>query len=82
MTDQRSSNKLLSYLCVLMLATSLGGCMYDYSQHTDRVSQNAGEAIKANMAMTTTDPSSSSMNDTTGLGENGRVVPEAESAEE
>lgn len=82
MTYFKSNAKWLSSIGALLLAGSLGGCMYDYSQHTDRVAHSAGEAIKANMAMTTTDPSSSSMNDTSGLGENGRVVPEAEASEE
>ncbi len=82
MTFFKAPLKWISSICALALLLSLGGCMYDYSQHTDRVAHNAGEAIKANMAMNTTDPSSSSMNDTSGLGENGRVVPEAETSEE
>ncbi|MBN9310604.1 hypothetical protein [Devosia sp.] len=55
----------------------LGGCVYDYAQHTDRVGYVAGNAVKANMAMQTINPSKPSMNTTTGLGKNGVVGTEA-----
>lgn len=51
----------------------LGGCAYDYAQHTDRVGYAAGNAVKANIAMQTTNPSKPSMNSTTDLGKNGVV---------
>ena len=58
----------------LVLAATLAGCStYDYTQHTDRVGFSAGDAVKANMALQTIDPSKKSMNDTDGLGQNGTM---------
>ncbi len=59
----------------LVLAATLTGCAYDYAQRTDTVAFSAGNAVKANTAIQTIDPSSKSMNDTTGLGQNGPVIP-------
>jgi hypothetical protein len=53
----------------------LGGCAYDYMQHSDRIAYSAGDAVKANLERETTDPSDKRMNDTTGLGRNGAIVP-------
>jgi hypothetical protein len=61
-----------------LLALPLGGCGYDYFQHTDRIGYRAGDAVKANLERETIDPSHGSMYDTTGLGENGSVQPEPE----
>jgi len=55
-------------------ALLLGGCSYDYLQHTDRVSYSAGNAVKANLEGQTIDPSSGSRYDITGLGKNGQVI--------
>lgn len=52
----------------------VGGCAYDYTQRTDRVGYSAGNAVKANMAIQTTNPSKGSMYSTKGLGKNGPVV--------
>jgi hypothetical protein len=60
------------------LALPLGGCAYDYLQHTDRVAYSAGNAVKANLERETMDPSKRSMYVTSGLGENGPVVDEGE----
>jgi hypothetical protein len=57
----------------LVLAALLGGCTYDYAQRLDRVSYSAGDAVKANLARETIDPSKKSMNDTTGLGQDGNM---------
>ncbi|HEX4296753.1 MAG TPA: hypothetical protein VHZ56_01900 [Devosia sp.] len=64
------------------LALLLAGCSYDYLQHTDRVGYSAGDAVKANLAMETTNPSKRSMYATGGLGGNGDVssIPPASSA--
>lgn len=60
------------------LATALGlmagGCSYDYLQHTDRVAYSAGDAVRTNMALQTTDPSKGSHYVTSGLGVNGNVI--------
>ncbi|MEO7223801.1 MAG: hypothetical protein ABIY37_15135 [Devosia sp.] len=55
----------------LTLALALSGCAYDYAQHSDQVAYSAGDAVKANLALQTIDPSKKSMNDTSGLGKNG-----------
>jgi hypothetical protein len=56
------------------LALPLGGCSYDYLQHTDRVAYSAGDAVKANLESETINPSKRSMYVTAGLGKNGVVV--------
>ncbi len=58
------------------LALLLGGCAYDYLQHTDRVGFKAGDAVKANLEGETDNPSKKSMKTTTGLGKDGKVVPD------
>jgi hypothetical protein len=60
---------------VVSLSLALGGCTYDYLQHSDRISYRAGDAVKANLARETTNPSKKSMNSTSGLGKNGSVIP-------
>ncbi|HEV7718091.1 MAG TPA: hypothetical protein VGO70_03840 [Arsenicitalea sp.] len=57
-----------------LLALPLGGCTYDYLQHTDRVAYSAGNAVKANLESETINPSKGSMYVTSGLGKNGAVV--------
>lgn len=66
---QLSKNAALA----LVLASVLGGCAYDYAQHTDTVAYSAGDAVKANLALQTTDPSKKSMNNTDGLGKDGNM---------
>jgi len=61
-------------IAVLLAATALAGCAYDYMQRTDRVAYSAGDAVKTNMAIQTTNPSKGSMYDTRGLGKNGPVL--------
>lgn len=61
---------------VALLALLQGGCTYDYLQRTDRVAYGAGNAVKANLARETANPSKDSMYVTTGLGRNGSVIPE------
>jgi hypothetical protein len=55
------------------LALALTGCTYDYAQHIDGVSYKAGDAVKANLARETINPSKKSMYDTTGLGKTGNM---------
>ncbi len=52
-----------------LLALALAGCAYDYLQHSDRVAYSAGDAVKSNIAIQTTNPSKKSMYNTTGLGQ-------------
>lgn len=63
----RLSNAVLA---ATLLAT-LSGCAYDYTQRTDRVGFSAGDAVKSNLALHTTNPSKKSMNSTDGLGKDG-----------
>ena len=58
-----------------LLALVLSGCAYDYLQHSDRVAYSAGDAVKANLERETISPSKKSMYVTSGLGQNGSVVP-------
>jgi hypothetical protein len=57
----------------LILGLTLTACTYDYASHLDRVSPHAGNAVKANLARETIDPSKKSMNDTSGLGKDGNM---------
>lgn len=61
-------------LAIALLAT---GCTYDHMQRTDRVSFRAGNAVRANMAIQTVNPSKGSQYVTTGLGASGSVIPSA-----
>lgn len=72
--------KLAGLLACAAALLVLGGCAYDYIQRTDRVSYNAGDAVKANMAIQTTNPSKASQYSTTGLGKNSNVVGEPSKA--
>ena len=65
--------RIASLAALLMLP--LGGCAYDYLQHTDRVGYSAGDAVHANLESETINPSKRSMRVTTGLGKNGVVTP-------
>lgn len=62
------------------LVTGLGGCVYDYEQHTDRVAYSAGDAVKANLEAETTNPYKRSIYRTQGLGKNGDVIPATDAA--
>ena len=55
----------------LLMGLSLTGCSYDYTQRTDQVAFSAGDAVKSNLALQTINPSKKSMNDTSGLGQDG-----------
>jgi hypothetical protein len=59
---------------IIPLATGLGGCSYDYLQHTDRVAYSAGDAVAANLESETINPSRRSIYRTGGLGRNGAVA--------
>jgi hypothetical protein len=61
-------------------ALLLSGCAYDYLQRTDRVSFSAGDAVKANLAQQTINPSKRSMYLKGGLGKNGVVTKQDDSA--
>lgn len=61
--------------CGIALVFSIGGCTYDYLQHTDRVGYHAGDAVKANLVGATTNPTKASMYKKSGLGKDGKVIP-------
>ena len=57
------------------LAAALGGCTYDYLNHSDRIAYSAGDAVNANLERETINPSKKSMYLRWGLGRNGLVIP-------
>lgn len=66
---QTSRNAALA----IALAALLGGCSYDYASRLDRVANRAGNAVKANLALHTIDPSKKSMYETDDLGKDGHM---------
>jgi len=70
------THNALRVAAVLALLSALAGCAYDYRQRTDRVGYSAGDAVKANLARETTNPTKASMYSTKGLGRNGVVTTE------
>ena len=69
------SVSLLRLAATAALALALGGCAYDYMQHTDRVSFHGGDAVHANLEQETVNPSKRSMKSVAGLGRNGSLLP-------
>ena len=65
----------LAAVAAALLAPLLGGCSYDYLQHTDRVGYGAGNAVAANLEQQTINPAKRSMYVRSGLGKNGAVIP-------
>ena len=61
-------------VAMLAVFSALAGCAYDYRQRTDRVGYAAGDAVKANLARETANPTKASMYSTKGLGKNGSVI--------
>ena len=61
-------------VAMLAVFSALAGCAYDYRQRTDRVGYAAGDAVKANLARETANPTKASMYSTQGLGKNGSVI--------
>ncbi len=61
-------------VALLAVVSGLAGCAYDYRQRTDRVGYTAGDAVKANLARETTNPTKASMYSTKGLGRDGPAV--------
>ena len=71
----RLVSRLALILAGIAAALALSGCVYDYLQRTDRVGYSAGDAVKANMAAQTINPSKDSAYSTKGLGKDGYVKP-------
>ena len=65
---------LLKITAALAVALSLSACASDYVGHTDRIAYSHGNAVRANMAIQTINPSKASMYKTGGLGRNGPVL--------
>jgi hypothetical protein len=61
---------LIAAAAVLLLA----GCTYDYMNRTDRVAYSHGDAVRANLARETQNPSKGSAYSTKRLGQNGVVI--------
>jgi len=62
------------------LGMTLGGCTYDYLNHSDRIAYSAGDAVNANLERETINPSKKSMYLRWGLGRNGLVIPKTATA--
>ena len=75
MSTHFGSRLVPTVLALTGVTVLLSGCAYDYLQRTDRVAYHAGNAVQANMAIQTTDPTKASMYNTNGLGKNGNVIP-------
>lgn len=69
-----SLRTLVMAAAALSVASLLGGCAYDYWQHTDRVGYSAGDAVAHNLAQETVNPSKRSMYVKSGLGRNGNLA--------
>lgn len=74
MSRRRRLSGLVATAIGAGMALLLSGCAYDYLQHTDRVGYSAGDAVKANLAQETINPSKHSMYLKGGLGKNGQVA--------
>ena len=65
---------LAAFLLMAVATAPLAGCVYDYAQHTDRVSYRGGNAVAQNLEAETINPSKPSMYSKVGLGKNGVVA--------
>ena len=70
---------LAAFLLMTVVTAPLAGCVYDYAQHTDRVSYRAGNAVAQNLESETINTSKRSMYSTAGLGKNGVLTSAASS---
>ena len=68
---------LAAFLLMTVVTAPLAGCVYDYAQHTDRVSFRAGNAVAQNLEAETINPAKRSMYAKGGLGKNGVVTSNA-----
>lgn len=78
MSGRTSLTVLKNAALAATLALLTSGCVHDYMQRSDRISYSAGDAVKANLERETIDPSKDSMNNLSGLGRNGYVIPAPE----
>jgi hypothetical protein len=70
-----SVRKSIAVVAAAALALLLGGCAYDYWQHTDKIAYNSGDAVRANIEGQTIDPDVTT--NTKGLGKTGTATPPA-----
>ena len=70
-------SQFLNASIALILPLVLAGCS-SWAQRSDKVYPKMGNAVKANLAIHTTNPSSKQANDVSGLGQDGFVVPTEE----
>jgi hypothetical protein len=69
-----AGKRLMLRAGALAAVIALGGCTYDYIQHTDKVGYSAGDAVKANLEQQTLNPAGKARYNTGGLGSTGNVV--------
>ena len=72
-----TKSRVLNASFALLLPLVLAGCS-SWAQRSDKVFPKMGNAVKANLAIHTTNPSSKQANDVSGLGQDGFVVPTKE----
>ncbi len=68
---------LKNTIIVASFVLIVSACDPTYLANSDRITQGAGDAVKANLEGQTIDPSSDEQYDVTGLGEDGGVIPPA-----
>ncbi|MCF6328120.1 MAG: hypothetical protein L3J21_12675 [Devosiaceae bacterium] len=66
---------LKSTIIVASLTLIISACNPAYLSNSDRITQGAGNAVKANLEGQTIDPSSDEQYDVSGLGKDGGVIP-------
>jgi hypothetical protein len=66
-----TARKSIAVIAAVTLTLFVGGCAYDYLQHTDKIAYNSGDAVRANIEGQTIDPDVSTS--TKGLGKNGKT---------
>ena len=75
MSAPRGMKRAVGAILAGVLIAGMGGCSYDYEQHTDRVAYSAGDAVRANLEAETVNPYKRSVYRTGGLGADGNVIP-------
>jgi hypothetical protein len=76
----RTAVTAAAFLVMVVATAPLAGCVYDYAQHTDRVSFRAGNAVAQNLEAETINPAKRSMYAKGGLGKNGGLTSNVTSA--
>ena len=74
MSKKSYSRALMGLLGTGAMTLVLSGCDLSYLANSDRITQGAGNGVKANLEGQTVNPSSDQQYDVSGLGKNGSVI--------